>query len=303
MIKFRENFIYNIKYMEEIKSGNFTLEEDVLNETLFNQSVKRQMEDDIKSLCDEILNKIKIENDIYLGKINNYSNKFLEDNLDDLNDIITDLNIIFSEEALKEIVNSFKESMEESLELLKNKIIDNINLAKEYFIIYNNVINNKALLKTKVQGHYLDYEIIKNESFSYSRTHQNVTYDEITGQRITINYLLKFSKFKSSLDYTEFYLSNKLYFNISGQYKKIFTEIKEELQSIINNKLMEKFPNFYEIEFFGNHIKTISQLNTRLYKYFSIDSFNEKLFPIIKENINNNLELVREAKKFINLMH
>ena len=31
MIKFRENYIYTMKFMEEIKSGNFTLEEDVLN--------------------------------------------------------------------------------------------------------------------------------------------------------------------------------------------------------------------------------------------------------------------------------
>jgi len=299
MIKFRENFIETIKFMEEIKSANFTLEEDILNDTLFNQSVKRQMEDDIKFLCDEMLNKLKNENDIYLGKINNYFNKFFEDNLDDLNNIISDLNIIFSEEALKEIVNSFKESMEKSLVLLKNQIINNINLAKEYFVIYNNIINNKALLKLKVQGYYLDYEIIKKKGYSYSRTHQNITYDEITGQSFTSAYLSKFSKFLSNLDYTQFYLSNKLISNISDEYKKIFTEIKNELHSIINNKLTEKFPDFDEIILLGNHIKTISKLNGRLYKYFSNNSFNEKFLPIIKENINNDLDLVRQARKFI----
>ena len=42
MIKFRENYIFTVKFMEQIKSGNFTLEEDVLNNTLFTEKIKIQ---------------------------------------------------------------------------------------------------------------------------------------------------------------------------------------------------------------------------------------------------------------------
>ena len=39
MIKFRESYIYTVKFMEEIKAGNFTLEEDMLNTSLFTSNV------------------------------------------------------------------------------------------------------------------------------------------------------------------------------------------------------------------------------------------------------------------------
>ena len=101
MIKFREGYIYTIKFMEEIKSGNFTLEEDVLNTTFFSQNEKNKMENWLKSLCDNILNIIKKENEVYMEKIKRYFDKFLDDNLDNLNDIIIDISIIFSEEAIQ----------------------------------------------------------------------------------------------------------------------------------------------------------------------------------------------------------
>ena len=44
MIKFRENMIYSVKNMEKIKSGNFTLEEDILNETFFFYDEKNKTE-------------------------------------------------------------------------------------------------------------------------------------------------------------------------------------------------------------------------------------------------------------------
>ena len=48
MIKFRENYIYTMEFMEEIKSGNFTLEEDVLNTSLFTLVEKKNIETELK---------------------------------------------------------------------------------------------------------------------------------------------------------------------------------------------------------------------------------------------------------------
>ena len=84
MIKFRENYIYTMKFMEEIKSGNFTLEEDVLNKTLFTLEEKNKTETDLKNICDGIITLLKRENDHSLETIKNYFSIFLENNLDNL---------------------------------------------------------------------------------------------------------------------------------------------------------------------------------------------------------------------------
>ena len=62
MIKFRDNYIYTVSYIEQIKSKNFGLEEDVLNNTSFTPDIISQMEEEIKMVSDEILENIKINN-------------------------------------------------------------------------------------------------------------------------------------------------------------------------------------------------------------------------------------------------
>jgi len=84
--------------------------------------------------------------------------------------------------------------------------------------------------------------------------------------------------------------------DITDEYREIFTKIKEELASIINNKLNEKFPDFYEVNFFDNHVKIIDKLTTRLDKYFSDKIFETKYKKIIDENVNYNLELIRNTR-------
>ena len=132
MIKFKESYIYTIKFMEEIKSGNFTLEEDVLNNNLFSNETKGKMETDIKSLSDEIITIIKRENEVYTRKIKTYFDSFLEDNLDNLNNIIIDLSILFSEEVVQSISASFEMSLNLSLQKFTNITLNNIKLTEEY---------------------------------------------------------------------------------------------------------------------------------------------------------------------------
>ena len=69
MIKLQEGFVNTVKFMEEIKSSNFTLQEDVLNTTLFTQKEKNAIESDLKYLCDNILNIIKAEKNSFILKI------------------------------------------------------------------------------------------------------------------------------------------------------------------------------------------------------------------------------------------
>ena len=303
MIKFRDSFIYTVKFMEEIKTGNFTLEEDVLNTTTFTTDVKNKMENDIKTLCDEIISKIKRENEIYIGKIKRYFDSFLEENLDNLNDIIFDLNVIFSEEAIKALANSFENALNISLERFTNIIKTNVNLTTQYMDKYYNIINDESALRILLQNYYLDYDEIYRPYYDRSRTHQFPIFDIIYSRMKTSAYLSKYNTFMANLNYSEEYLINQLHFDIITEYREIFTNIKEQLQSIINNKLSEKFPYFYEVNFFDKHIRIIDKLNSRLDKYFSTDIFDNKFLKIINESINMNINLIKSTKTNVQNKH
>ena len=160
MIKFRESYITTINFMEQIKKGNFTLEEDVLNKTLFTKSEKDKIENNLTSLCEDILDKIKEENDVFINMIKQYFDKFLEDNLDDLNNIIIDLSVIFSEEALQSLSNSFEISLNTSLNTFTQITKDNINLTEKYINHYYEMIKDDNKLKQLLQTYYLEYSEI-----------------------------------------------------------------------------------------------------------------------------------------------
>ena len=303
MIKFRESYINTINYMEQIKTGNFTLEEDVLNETLFNAGEKNKIENDLKDLCDHILEKIKEENDYFIQKIKEYFDKFLDDNLDILNNIIIDLNVIISEEAIQSLSNTFEIAFNLSLNKFTQITKDNINLTEKYMTHYYETILDDSALKKLLQNYYLDYTEIYRPYYDQSRTHQFPTLDIIYGKMRTSAYVSKYNAFMANLNYTEEYLKNQLNIEITNEYKEIFTQIKEELTSIVNNKLNEKFPEFYEVNFFDNHIKIIDKLNSRLDKYFSDEIFENKYKKIIEENIKNNLNLIKNIKNEVNTMN
>ena len=304
MIKFREGIIYTVKFMEEIKSGNFTLEEDVLNDTLFNQSEKNKIETDLKKLCDDIVDIIKREKNIYIIKIKNYFKKFIDGNIEDLNDIISDLNVLLSEEAIINIVQSFEISLNFTLEKIFNITYENMNLSRQYFDLYYKMLNSDSELKKLLKNYSLDNSTIYNPYYSSSsRIHQMTQTDSIYGKMRTTAYLSKYNNFIANFNYSEQYLSNQLYFDIINEYRETFTKIKEELQSIINNKLSEKYSKFSEVRFFEKHVRIIDKLKSKIDKYLSSDIFDKKYLKIINESINSNLGLINSTKNYINDKH
>ena len=285
MIKFREGYIYTVKFMEEIKTGNFTLEEDILNTNLFNNDKKNQIENELKVICDNILNAIKTENNIYNMKIKNLVKNFSDENLEELNDIIYNLDVLLSDEVISNIAQSFELSLNSSLENLINITNKNIILSKQYFAQYHDIINNSDKLLKILSEYGLD-----NDGIVY-------------GRKRTSAYLSKYNIFIANFNYSEEYLSNQLYFDISNIYRETFSKIKEKLQSIINNRLFEKFLDFSNFVFFVNHIRIIGKIKARIDKYFSSDIFNEKYSNIIKEKINSCIEIFKIIKNYINDKH
>ena len=289
MIKFREGYIYTTKYMEQIKSGNFTLEENILNTSLFTINEKNRIEDNLKQLSDNVLNLIKQEKDFYNNKIKNYIEKFLDNDLDNLNEILTYLNALLSEETVRSIAQSFEISLNASLEKLFNITNNNIDLTKNYFDQYYKLLNN-------------DTELI-NLLYNSDEFNQMFDFEEIFGKMRTTTYLSKFNSFMANFNYSEEYLSNQLYVDISNEYRKIYTKIKEDLQNIINNDLIEKYCNLSEFDFLGKHINIIDIIKTRIDTYFSSNIFEEKYLKIINESINTNINLIKSIKEYINEQH
>ena len=182
------------------------------------------------------MNVIKKEKNSYISKINNYFNKFLVNNLENLNDIISDLNILLSEEALFNIAKSFEISLNFSLEKLINITNENINLSKQYFDQYYKIISNESELINLLQNYYLDSNIIYRPYYNQNQIHQLPKYDIIYGKIRTLAYLSKYNNYIANFNYSEEYLSNQLYFDIINEYREIFSKIKNKRRITIYNK-------------------------------------------------------------------
>ena len=299
MIKFKDNYINTISYMEQIKSKNFGLDEDVLNKTSFSPNIKNQMEKEIIAVSDEVIENIKIMNNY--EKMKKYLNIFLEEHLNEMNDLISNIDLIFSEEELRNLADIFEFSLNLTLQKITNETNKNINLTKEYYNEYINVINDEEYLKQFTQK-----ELINNPvhiSYEGDIIYQMIDFDEIKEKEYTSAYLSKYNIFMAKLNYSQEYLNTKLYYDIVNSHREIYDTINENLQSILKNKLPEKLSDFNEVEFYKNHIKVIEKLNNRLNKYFSQEAFDKKYLKIINESINNNKKSIEGTKEFINSKH
>ena len=87
MIKFKESFLNLTKYMAEKKSEYFTLDDDVLKESLFTEEAKNNIDSKINEFTKEILSKFEREI-IYKQKAEKVIEEFLSENLTIINEII-----------------------------------------------------------------------------------------------------------------------------------------------------------------------------------------------------------------------
>jgi len=70
MIKFRNNFLDMLKFMENSLMQKLPLEENVLGTSSFNASFLKELDEYLKNEKINILNFIKNENDNYLQSVN-----------------------------------------------------------------------------------------------------------------------------------------------------------------------------------------------------------------------------------------
>ena len=287
MINFKNNINYTINYIYQILDEKLLKKSKNVEDIFI--SKKNKISNDINYLGIDISNKIKKEYNYYLSQVKKNLNLFLRENKDNLNQIILDLNTIFSEEALEEISELYDKAFKSSLDNIK------LNLQQNKLLI-NNYINN---LSDGMENNTKLLEILNSldeGSLMSIEGFENI----LASKSITKGSLNKKEQFKSNLKYSNDYIDQQLFIDLLSIYQNTTMKLKELLQSIKNNKIIEEYPDLTELNFINNNVKIKNNLNKRLNKIISNNIFNSKYLTELNnykesqikeiENINKHLE-------------
>ena len=282
MSSFLENMTSILKYMGNKKDQIITLIDEVLQENLFSTNEKRKIKDNITNCGFKIINNIKNENNYYMNLIKENISGFLQENLEEINSLILNLNILLSEESLKEISASFEYEFNSSLNAIINDIENEKQLIIKYYSAYNTSLES-VLLKIEDSSEF--------RVLSYTK-------------KINQTYFAKHDIFKGNLQRMRNYINNQLYNDFLDEYKNIISKLKEILLSIKNNKISEIYPGIREFDFYVNHLNNLDELNKKIDKYFSLELFN-KVYLSKLNNFRVNYSEVRidAIDEFIDIHH
>ena len=301
IIRFKDSFLNTLKYMDEKKLEYFILKEDVLNESLFSKDVKNDIETTIKKYTENILSKMNREIE-YKKKVKNYIDEFISQYLTELNEILSELEVLYSEEALENIIYAFEISLNKSLLKISTDIDNNEKLTKEYFDHFYNIIYNDTYLLDVLKNYHVE-EIPKIKYFDNEYMEFQKFLDEIYRRERTTAYLTKYNQIVSNWNYNDKYLKNQLYYEILEDYKQIFNNIKNTLQSAINIEALKNYIDSDELDFYNSHAKIIEKLQNKIDAYFSDKIFEEKYSKYI-ENLKTKYEtIINTQKTYINNRH
>ena len=311
MTTFRINFIDITKQMDLQKEGNFVPDENTLKGGYFPISEQQHITNELRVLSDEIISKVKEENNLYLDKVNKVINEFLDNNKDYLNQLIMEINILFSKDSLDNIAKSYNNSFNRHINKLIDDIEYNKNLTKEYFDGLHGLMTNNTkiieLLQTFTENRqYEKYSQYCKTNDTVVEIHCiNNTFfrDQITSKKIGNNYFNKYTNFKDKFDASKEYIKSDLKINFLNEYKNIINKLKGVLQTFKNNKMSDKYPKYIDLYFIDNHIKNIDELYNRLNKYISDEIFNSYYLPKLSYYKLNQSEKIDNIKSYIENKH
>ena len=297
---FKQNFTNDLLSMGKEIEQQFYLEEEPLKDNLF-KNKKTEITDKFKYFREEAINEIKRETERYENKINKTITNFLIENEEELNSLIYDLYVLFSNESLIELAELYDKAFNSSLNTIANLIENNSVLAKEYFDDIRKVVENTSYIETLIHSFQNDSVHIPDYYFYESESHRDyIQYwnETITDKKITKAYISKYNEYKANINYSENYINNQLYLDLVNNYKNPIVKLRKILQSIKNNKLNEKYPNFSSIGF-NQHKKIIDLLYNRLDSYLSDDLYNEKYINPQNNFKTSENEIINQIKNYI----
>ena len=309
MTKFRGQFTYIIKYMDEKKNEYSPLIDNNLKDSFFTLSEQNNFSNELMLLRAEIVDFIKKENNNFLDAINNKIDNFLLENKDFLNQLIYNISNSLSEKFLKEISDLYDIGFNNYLSRIENDNIQNEILTNNYFCNLKEILGNDSKINelnalenpidTSLPNYYKGFHDCQYGENKCYWIFLNYT-DLIKTKKKTEGYLNKYYKFKQHYKDSNDYLDSTLYQDLNDKYKNIITKTKKILQSIKDNKITNEYPNYKQLDFIDNNIKDIDELYNRLNNYLSDDIFNKKYNQKIEnfksnqkdkiENITSNIE-------------
>ena len=297
MINFEDNITDIIMDMERKKEEQFPLRENALQNDLFDDDSRKQIEDQSNEIKTKIRSIINEENDYYIGEIKGNITDFINKDSIDLNNIISELTVLLSEEKLNNLAKNFESILSKILNKISKEILSNENLANKYFDEYIKVLNDNNYLSNLVNQKYQISSKLGSKKFI------RIDYLTIYSKEKTNAYISKYNAYKANFEYSKKYILNNLRLDIMNEYKEVISKIKKELQSIRNLKITEKYSDIPEFEFYNNNLRTIDKLFSRLDKYLSDDIFNNKYLKMINDFNNLNISKINSIDANINNRH
>ena len=293
MSDFRHTFTNILISINTDKENLFSLQEEVLNNTLFKNTEKKNIQNKFNSFSTNAINEIKNENEKYKKDINTTIMNFLYENQAELNSLILDLYVLFSNESLIELANLFDLGVKSSLKKMEDEIIYNEDLAKKYFNDMKSLVQDSDSIITLLKSFQQDKIHIPDYVGSYKFQY---FIDSITEKKITNAYITKYNAFKSNFKFSKDYIDNQLYLDQMNTYKDSIIKIRKALQSIKNNKLYDKYPEYQEIGF-EEHKKKIDILFNRFNTFFSDNIYNDNYN--LDSYKSSKLNIINEISNYI----
>jgi len=189
MIKFRNNFLDMLKFMENSLMQKFPLEENVLGTSSFNASFLKELDEYLKKEKINILNFIKSENDNYLQSVNEVLLNFTGEDGKNLDQI------------MYELININTDLYFDNLNKIYNQSL--------YFTFQN--ITNIYLKNTDLALQYLQEVQSKNS------------------EHITTGFINKYNTFYSSIVELDEYINKNLRNDLAIRYKNMISQIISQI--------------------------------------------------------------------------
>ena len=280
----RNNYTSIIRYMNQLKNENFKLEEKVLKDNFFTELEQTKLAMNVHQASINILNNLRNENKIYFKEVNTKTEDFIVENKEYLNQIISEIDILFSEKNIKNLVNLYENGVQSCFEKIKNEIKHNKLLLNDYFKDINGIFDNNTKI-IEILNFYQNDEkhipsiLIKN-GINYSLMNFE---DKIKSKIKTQGYLNKYKIFLENIDYFKDYINEQLNIDLLYEYKNMIIKIKELFQSIKNNNIFNKYDYLIESNYIDNNINYLNRIYNRFNKYISDSIFNNKYYDKINK--------------------
>ena len=297
MTDFRLNFSSIMNDMKNLKESKFFMNENTLQGEYFSKSELDKISSTFEKQAYDILIKIKHENDLYISTIKNNVSQFLKDNKDYLDNLMKDLEYLFSEK-MDQLGEEYKKVFNKHLESTNNVIIKNKELTKNYLdgmyrVLTNNneivkLLENTPVNKALPPGHNCYYPTHAH-CWKYTRY-----VDLISTKSVTQFYYDKYRRFKTKFDLSKEFIKDDLNSDIVEEYKKAITNFKQLLQTFKNNKMSDKYPEFSELYFIDENIKKMDDFYNSLNRHISDEVFNNEYLPLLNKYKQNKSQEITE---------